>query len=76
METVTTCLWLLKTLNKNQRSRRSLVDGGGTTLKWRFGVLTQKDLEELNGQVQLLSRIQRGVVHIVDKQVAVLNESL
>ena len=65
-----------KALNTNQRNRRSLVDGGGTILKWLFGVSTQKDLEELNNQIPLLSRNQREVIHIIDKQATVLNESL
>ncbi|KAK4006495.1 hypothetical protein OUZ56_011649 [Daphnia magna] len=65
-----------KALNTNQRNRRSLVDGGGTILKWLFGVSTQKDLEELNNQIQNLSQNQREIIHIVDKQATVLNESL
>ncbi|KZR97175.1 Uncharacterized protein APZ42_008103, partial [Daphnia magna] len=56
-----------KALNTNQRNRRRLVDGGGTILKWLFGVSTQKNLEELNNQIQNLSRNQREVIHIIDK---------
>ena len=63
-------------LNTNQRNRRSLIDGGGSVLKWLFGVSTQTDLEELNSQIQLLSGNQREIIHIVDKQATVLNESL
>ncbi|KAI9552646.1 pol polyprotein [Daphnia sinensis] len=32
-------------LNTNPRNRRSLIDGGGSALKWLFGVSTQQDLE-------------------------------
>lgn len=40
-----------KALKTNQRSRQSLVDGEKSILEWLFGVSTQKDLEELNGQI-------------------------
>ncbi|KZS00327.1 Uncharacterized protein APZ42_003398, partial [Daphnia magna] len=39
--------------------------------RWLFGVSTQKDLE-----IQNLSQNQREIIHIVDKQATVLNESL
>ncbi|KAK4024598.1 hypothetical protein OUZ56_010021 [Daphnia magna] len=63
-------------LNTNQRNRRSLIDGGGSALKWLFGVSTQQDLEELNSQVQQVKLNQKEMIHIMDKQATVLNESL
>ncbi|KZR96212.1 Uncharacterized protein APZ42_009582, partial [Daphnia magna] len=63
-------------LNTNPRNRRSLIDGGGSALKWLFGVSTQQDLEELNSQVEQVKLNQKEMIHIMDKQATVLNESL
>ncbi|KAI9565304.1 hypothetical protein GHT06_009092 [Daphnia sinensis] len=65
-----------KALNTSPRNRRSLIDGGGSALKWLFSVSTQQDLEELNGQVQRVKLNQKKMVHIMEKQATVLNESL
>ncbi|KZR95752.1 Uncharacterized protein APZ42_010300, partial [Daphnia magna] len=53
-------------LNTNPRNRRSLIDGGGSALKWLFGVSTQQDLEELNSQVQQVKLNQKKMIHIIE----------
>jgi hypothetical protein len=35
-----------------QRSKRGLMDVGGSTLQWLFGVATDRDLESLSKQLQ------------------------
>ncbi|KZS19991.1 Uncharacterized protein APZ42_013436 [Daphnia magna] len=61
-------------LNTNPRNRRSLIDGGGSALKWLFGVSTQQDLEELNSQEQQVKLNQKEMIHIMNKQATVLKE--
>ena len=39
-----------------QRSKRGLMDVGGSTLQWLFGVATDRDLETLSKQLQTLGR--------------------
>ena len=58
------------------RDRRAMVDAGGHALKWLFGVATQTDLESINGLVSGLTHRQQEVVHVLDRQATVVNESL
>ncbi|KZR99932.1 Uncharacterized protein APZ42_004003, partial [Daphnia magna] len=58
------------------RPKRAIIDGGGMVLKWLFGVSTQADLTELSTQVAGLTRRDLEIVHLLDKQATVVNESL
>ena len=58
------------------RKTRGLIDVGGSALKWLFGVSTQADFDELNGKVQKLDHQNEQVVHILELQATVINESL
>jgi len=49
----------------NKRSKRGLVDAGGTALQWLFGVATGCDLEGLN----------EGIIHAVAQQATLVNET-
>ncbi len=58
-----------------KRSKRGLVDAGGTVLQWLFGVATGRDLEGLNGQLQALGRETTGIIHAVAQQATLVNET-
>ncbi len=58
-----------------KRSKRGLVDAGGTALQWLFGVATGRDLEGLNGQLQALGRETTGIIHAVAQQATLVNET-
>lgn len=58
------------------RPKRGILDGGGTALKWLFGVATESDFERLNHQLGNLSVRQKEVVHLLEHQASVVNESL
>lgn len=68
----------LKTLGRpdTPRPKRGILDGGGTALKWLFGVATEDDFERLNHQLSNLSAQQKEVVHLLEHQASVVNESL
>lgn len=58
------------------RQKRGLVNLGGETLKWLFGVATDKDLGELDRRLSDLSRETTGVVHALSEQASLVNETL
>ncbi len=58
------------------RNKRALVDGGGSILKWLFGVATQVDLVGVNLQVEGLTNRQNEITHIIAQQATIVNESL
>ena len=53
-----------------------MIDGGGSALKWLFGVATQADLAGLNKKISGLTRRENEIVHLMDHQATVVNESL
>ena len=59
----------------NKRSKRGLVDAGGTALQWLFRMATGRDLEGLNGQLQALGRETTGIIHAVAQQATLVNET-
>jgi len=63
-------------LGDEPRNRRGLIDGGGIALKWLFGLSTEKDLEAISGQVDGLTSRQEKIVHLLDQQATVVNETL
>lgn len=67
---------VLTALNTETRSRRGIIDGGGKVLKWLFGVATSNDLETINAEMNSLSQSNRKIVHIIEKQATLVNESL
>jgi hypothetical protein len=58
-----------------QRSKRGLMDVGGSTLQWLFGVATNRDLETLSKQLQTLGRETTGIVHAMGQQATLVNET-
>jgi hypothetical protein len=58
-----------------QRSKRGLMDVGGSTLQWLFGVATDRDLETLSKQLQTLGRETTGIVHAMGQQATLVNET-
>ena len=58
-----------------QRSKRGLMDVGGSTLQWLFGVATDRDLETLSKQLQTLGRETTGIVHVLSQQATMVNET-
>jgi len=57
------------------RSKRGLVDVGGSTLQWLFGVATDRDLESLSNRLQTLGRETTGIVHAIGQQATMVNET-
>ena len=57
------------------RRKRGLVDVGGTTLQWLFGVATERDFEGLNDHLQALSKETTEIVHAVAYQASMMNET-
>ena len=84
------CNWFERELNQSEhrlatfrdaigsphRHRRAVIDGGGSVLKWLFGVATQADLTGLNKKISGLTRRENEIVHLMDHQATVVNESL
>jgi hypothetical protein len=76
------CRWFERELNQSEhrlatfrdaigspsKQRRAVIDGGGSTLKWLFGVANKK----ING----LTRRENEIVHLMDQQATGVNESL
>jgi leucyl aminopeptidase len=52
-----------------------VIDGGGSALKWLFGVTTQADLAGLNKKISGLTGRENEIVHLMDHQATVVNES-
>jgi hypothetical protein len=76
------CRWFERELNQSEhrlatfrdaigspsKQRRAVIDGGGSALKWLFGVANKK----ING----LTRRENEIVHLMDQQATGVNESL
>jgi hypothetical protein len=58
-----------------QRSKRGLMDVGGSTLQWLFGVATDRDLETLSKQLQTLGRERTEIVHVMIQQATMVYET-
>ena len=43
-------------IGTTDRRKRGLIDAGGTTLQWLFGVATERDLKGMNDHLQALSK--------------------
>ena len=65
-----------RTISSTVRNKRAVIDGGGTALKWLFGVTTQTDFEGINEKVTGLTNRQQEIVHLLQQQAMVVNESL
>jgi hypothetical protein len=52
-----------------------VIDGGGSALKWQFGVATQANLAGLNFKISGLTRLENEIVHLMDHQATVVDES-
>ncbi|KAK4024461.1 hypothetical protein OUZ56_009884 [Daphnia magna] len=84
------CRWFERELNQSEhrlaifrdaigypaKQRRAVIDGGGSALKWLFGVATQADLSGLNKKITGLAHRENEIVHLMDQQATVVNESL
>ena len=57
------------------RKKRGLVNAGGTTLQWLFGVATERDLEGVNDHLQALSKETTAIVHAVAHQASMVNDT-
>jgi hypothetical protein len=62
-------------IGTTDRRKRGLVDVGVTTLKWLFGVATERDLEGLNDNLQALSKETTEIVHAVSYQASMVNDT-
>ena len=64
------------TLSGARRPKRGILDLGGTTLKWLFGVSTQADLHDLNSRIEALTASEKTVLHLLDHHASIFNETL
>ena len=58
-----------------EKTKRGILDIGGTALKWLFGVSTQSDLMELNTEMENRGIQQQQIVHLLDKQATIVNQT-
>ena len=58
------------------RSKRGIFDGVGQGFKWLFGVATSSDLVAINDRVDGFSKNQEDIVHLMDHQATIMNETL
>lgn len=65
----------LVTLNIAVRGKRALTDFGRNVLKFLFGTATSTDVEDLNKRVSRIQTNQESLVHILEAQATVLNET-
>ncbi|KAK4012320.1 hypothetical protein OUZ56_021420 [Daphnia magna] len=61
---------------QESRVKRGLVNGGGRLLNWLFGVSTQEDLEQVNGQINKLSTETTSIAHALEVHASLINETL
>ena len=61
---------------KTGRSKRGIFDGVGQGFKWLFGVATSSDLMAISDRVDGLSKNQEDIVHLMDHQATITNETL
>lgn len=66
----------LVTLDIDSRKKRALIDLGGDLLKFLFGTATSKEVEDLNARIARIKTNQEKIVHILEAQTTVLNETL
>lgn len=66
----------LVTLDIDLRKKRALIDLGGDLLKFLFGTATSKEVEDLNARIARIKTNQEKIVHILEAQTTVLNETL
>ncbi|KZS11578.1 Uncharacterized protein APZ42_023719 [Daphnia magna] len=52
------------TLSGARRPKRGILDLGGSTLKWLFGVSTQADLQDLNSRIEALTNSDKTSYNI------------
>ncbi|KZR96153.1 Uncharacterized protein APZ42_009673, partial [Daphnia magna] len=64
------------TLSGARRPKRGILDLGGSTLKWLFGVSTQADLQDLNSRIEALTNSDKTVIHLLDQHASIINETL
>ena len=58
------------------KMRRGILDIGGTALKWLLGVSIQQDLVESSADMENMGHRQQQIVHLLDKQATIVNETL
>lgn len=54
-------------LSGTHRPKRGIINLGGTTLKWLFGLSTEADLQILNNRIETMETRDQTVVHILDQ---------
>lgn len=65
---------ILKLLPTTNRQKRGLINVGGYTLKWLFGVAVSEDVEHLANKVDELRHISGSLVHSRQDQLTVLRD--
>lgn len=61
---------------KPSRTRRGLINVGGTVLNLLFGTLDSDDLENIHAKIESIDNKTEGVIHIMNQQISYINESL
>jgi hypothetical protein len=57
------------------KTKRGILDMGGSALKWLFGVSTQSDLIDLHTEMGKRGLQQQHIVHLLDKQATIINQT-
>ena len=60
--------------SQHHRSKRTLLPFVGEILSWLFGVLSDRDLNEIRFQVNNLALNQKRIIHVVEKGLSLINE--
>ena len=60
--------------SQQYRSKRSLLPFVGEGLYWLFGVVSDRDLNEIRFQVNNLELNQKRIIHVVEKELSLINE--
>jgi hypothetical protein len=68
---LTTCTMALS----GGKTKRGILDMGGSALKWLFGVSTQSDLIDLHTEMGKRGLQQQHIVHLLDKQATIVNQT-
>ncbi|KAK4013239.1 hypothetical protein OUZ56_025473 [Daphnia magna] len=63
-------------IRKTIRPKRGLLDARGSALNWLLGVATDKSLEGLNDHLEALGKETSGIVHTMNQQATLVNDTL
>ena len=61
--------------SQQHRSKRSLLPFVGEGLSWLFGVVSDRDLNEIRFQMNNLALNQKQIIHVFEKELSLINES-